>query len=94
MRDKNWPEILIGGGTKNRRDYKGSSANCCKIIEEVKSANGYISVGSDAHYCSQVGDFEHALKLLEAQKFPEEKIINSSLMLTSSFLEIKEVLHW
>ncbi|MCI4003605.1 hypothetical protein, partial [Dickeya dianthicola] len=21
MRGKNWPEILIGGGTKNRRDY-------------------------------------------------------------------------
>ncbi|CBY26678.1 hypothetical protein Y11_15031 [Yersinia enterocolitica subsp. palearctica Y11] len=41
-----------------------------------------------------MGNFEHALKLLEAQKFPEEKIINSSLMLTSSFLEIKEVLHW
>ncbi|MFP1813967.1 hypothetical protein [Lonsdalea quercina] len=22
MRGKNWPEILIGGGTKKRRDYK------------------------------------------------------------------------
>jgi len=73
---------------------KGSSANCREIIEEVKSANGYVSVGSDAHYCSQMGNFEHALKLLEMQKFPEKKIINSSLMLTSSFLEIKELLHW
>jgi hypothetical protein len=24
MRGKNWPEILIGGGTKNGRDYKMS----------------------------------------------------------------------
>ncbi|MGK2889426.1 MAG: hypothetical protein ACSLEN_10895 [Candidatus Malihini olakiniferum] len=45
----------------------GCSANCCKIIEEFKSTEGYISVNDNAHYCSQMGNFDHALKLLEAQ---------------------------
>lgn len=84
--------LEINSGSATAR--KGSSVNCLKIIEEVYSAGGYIAVGSDAHYCSQVGNFEHALKLLGKQEFPEERIINSSLMLTLYFLGIKRVLHW
>jgi hypothetical protein len=32
---ENWPEILIGGGTKNRRDYK--KAWRCKTLPSCKS---------------------------------------------------------
>lgn len=89
---RNHVALEVNGASAVSR--KGSSANCRKIIEEVKSAGGYISVGSDAHYCTQMGNADHALKLLEEQRFPEDKIINSSLMLTLSFLEVKEALHW
>lgn len=73
---------------------KGSLPNCRKIIEEVMNAGGYISVGSDSHFCTRTGDLEHAISLLEEQQVPAEKIINSSLALTLSFLGVKEMLHW
>jgi len=69
---------------------KGSSPNCRKVIEEVMNAGGYISVGSDSHFCTRTGDLAHAINMLEEQQVPAEKIINSSLALTLSFLDIKE----
>lgn len=80
--------LEINSGSERAR--KGSLANCRQIIKEVKLAAGYLSVGSDAHYCCQMGCFQSALTLLAEQDFPHEKIINSSLMLTSSFLGIKD----
>ncbi|EDZ5934458.1 PHP domain-containing protein [Salmonella enterica] len=73
---------------------KGSLPNCRKIIWEVMNAGGYISVGSDSHFCTRTGDLDHAINLLEEQQVPSERIINSSLALTLSFLDIKETLHW
>lgn len=71
---------------------KGSTPNCRKIIGEVMDAGGYLSVGSDSHFYTRTGELDHAINLLEEQHVPAEKIINSSLELTLSFLDIKEVL--
>ncbi|HAT1685204.1 TPA: PHP domain-containing protein [Klebsiella oxytoca] len=73
---------------------KGSLPNCHKIIEEVMNAGGYIAVGSDSHFCTQTGNLEHAVNLLDEHQVPAEKIINTSLALTLSFLNVCEVLHW
>lgn len=73
---------------------KGSLPNCRRIIGEVMNADGYISVGSDSHFCTRTGEVDHAVGLLKEQHFPAEKIINSSLTLTLSFLDIKEALDW
>ncbi len=36
MRGKNWPEILIGGGTKNRRDYKQAGTEFERAIKSLE----------------------------------------------------------
>ncbi|MDN4626083.1 MULTISPECIES: PHP domain-containing protein [unclassified Erwinia] len=67
---------------------KGSLPNCRKIIAEVMNAGGYISVGSDSHFCTRTGNLDHAVTLLEEQQVPSEIIINSSLTLMLTFLNI------
>ena len=64
--------------------------NCMKIVEAVKQAGGYVSIGSDAHYCNQIGEFSHALSILESGEFPLQRIINSSVQNTLTFLEVAE----
>lgn len=76
--------LEVNSGSVTAR--KGSTDNCKRMIKAVKSAGGYIAVGSDAHYCSHVGNLDHSFNLLAEQSFPPERVINSSLALTLSFL--------
>ncbi|HAT2828856.1 TPA: PHP domain-containing protein [Klebsiella oxytoca] len=84
--------LEVNSGSATAR--KGSTDNCRRIIRAVRNAGGFISVGSDAHYCSNVGNLEHSISLLAEQNFPNSRIINSSLALTLSFLDVDEALHW
>lgn len=68
---------------------KGSEENCCRMIKAVKEAGGFISVGSDSHFCTHVGEFSHAIDLITRHQFPKNKIINSSKDLLSQFLQIQ-----
>ena len=49
---------------------------CRDIILCCKKYGAKICVGSDAHYCDSVGDFEDAINLLKDCDFPEELIIS------------------
>ena len=44
-------------------------------------------VNSDAHFCTQVGKAEQALRMLEEIDFPEELVINSSRERFEGYLE-------
>lgn len=66
---------------------KGSDDNCRKIAEICKKCNAPIIVNSDAHFCTQVGRFEKALKMLNEINFPEELIVNSSVERFNRYLK-------
>ena len=66
----------------------GSINNCRGIIEAVKRSGGYISLGSDAHFYTQIGELSNAVSLLKEVKFPMKKVINTSTSLTLDFLGV------
>ena len=58
-----------------RRD---SVTNCAQIMKLCKKYSVPIIVDSDAHFSTQVGNFEKSLRLLREIEFPEELVVNSS----------------
>ena len=64
----------------------GSTQNCKKIAMLCKKYNVNIIVNSDAHFCTQVGKFDKAIKLLEEIDFPEELVINADINRFKSYL--------
>lgn len=55
----------------------GSLGNCTRIAELCKKHGNMIIINSDAHFCTKIGEFTEAIKMLESINFPEDKIINS-----------------
>lgn len=51
----------------------------CGILTECKKQEHFISLGSDAHYHTYIGDFNEAEKLIQKVDFPERLIINTSV---------------
>lgn len=47
-----------------------------KLLEKCIDNHTMIIMGTDSHYCEQVGDFTNSYKILEELNFPEEQIIN------------------
>jgi Histidinol phosphatase and related hydrolases of the PHP family len=52
--------------------------NCRKIAEICKKYGVQIVVNSDAHFETEIANFENVLHMLEEIDFPEELIVNSS----------------
>jgi putative hydrolase len=55
----------------------------------ARDAGAYISVGSDAHYHSQVGEFANALAVVDEIGFPAERIINRDTESVLRFLNAR-----
>ncbi|MCL9776248.1 phosphatase [Vibrio methylphosphonaticus] len=75
--------IEINNSTLKGHSRVGSVERCYDIARAVKKAGGYITTGSDSHFCDTIGQFEFTSKLLEEVAMPAEKIITHS---TSQFL--------
>lgn len=65
----------------------GSDPNCRHLAQAVKSAGGWISIGSDAHIAYSLGDFHKSIEVLESIDFPTERILNKSPKTLLEFLE-------
>ncbi|MDR2841960.1 MAG: phosphatase [Spirochaetaceae bacterium] len=63
---------------------RGSNENCRKIACACKEQGALISIGSDAHYWTDVGNFSVAISVVEEAGIEPKNIINSSL---ENFLE-------
>lgn len=55
----------------------GSEANCKAIATLCAEYGVPVAVGSDAHYCGNVGSVGNALAMLEEIGFPESLIVNA-----------------
>lgn len=60
------------------RTRVGSEANCREFIRAVKTIGGWVALGSDSHFASTLGNFEHSLRILEEEAFPEAQIMNAT----------------
>lgn len=57
---------------------KGSYDNCFKIAKKAKELNARIVIGSDAHICFSIGEFEKADKLIREAGISEDMVMNTS----------------
>jgi len=68
---------------------KGSEANCRAIVQAVKDAGGWLSLGSDAHIAWSMGNFEHCRRIMADVDFPAARVLNASPRRVLDFLEQK-----
>ena len=54
----------------------GSHINCKKLALLCKEYGVKMVINSDAHFCTRIGEFSEAIKMLESIEFPEDLIIN------------------
>ena len=69
---------LIEINNSSFRSRPGSEENCKQVISLCKNLEVNIIINSDAHVCTQIGNFEVAHKLLQENSFPEELIMNTN----------------
>lgn len=54
----------------------GSEVNCRGIAERAALKGNMIALGSDAHVCFEIGEFDKALELIKNAGIKDENIIN------------------
>lgn len=68
---------------------KGSVETCTKVAKLCKEYKVKVIIGSDAHFCYQIGKFESAHKMLMEVGMPEELIMNTNTSKVLSYLRNK-----
>ncbi|MFH0225973.1 phosphatase [Vibrio furnissii] len=76
--------IEINNSTLKGHSRVGSVDRCYQIAEVAKAAGAWITTGSDAHFCHDVGNLTLASELLDKVGIAPEKVITHS---TSQFLQ-------
>jgi Histidinol phosphatase and related hydrolases of the PHP family len=67
----------------------GSYSNCRRIAEKAKEIGARIVLGSDAHMCFSIGNFDKADEIIRDINFPEELIMNTSPERLKQYLKNK-----
>lgn len=68
---------------------KGSKTNCVAIAKRCKELEIPVILGSDTHFCSDIGHFPFADKALDEVGFPDELIVNLETKRLTDYLESK-----
>ncbi len=66
---------------------QGGESIVIELLEECKKQSLPVILGSDAHYHTQIGNFNNIMPLLEQAAFPDELIINTKPEEFLSFVE-------
>lgn len=69
--------------------WKNTENNFREVIRVCKKYEVPVVVNSDAHFCTLVGKFDNAIRLLEEQDFPEKLIVNADWDRLYSFISAK-----
>jgi putative hydrolase len=64
----------------------GSEDNCRRIAEAAAKKGNMIAIGSDAHICYAIGEFDKALELIKNAGVNSENIINTHVDKLKNFL--------
>ncbi|WP_422443601.1 phosphatase [Thermoanaerobacterium sp. DL9XJH110] len=79
-------EINNSSFTVSRR---GSEENCLLIAKKAAELGAGIAVGSDAHICCDVGNFDKAVEIIKQAGVSYKNILNTSMEKVISFLKSK-----
>lgn len=63
----------------NRATRENTFSNINQMLEKCVKYNARVIIGSDAHFCTEVGEVSNIIKIIEQTKFPKELIVNTSL---------------
>ncbi|WP_019001371.1 PHP domain-containing protein [Succinimonas amylolytica] len=75
-------EINAASGAGSR---VGSNEFCLETARLCKKYHTTVSVGSDSHFMSNIGNLRHAIDIINEAGIPEELIINTSVSRTLDF---------
>ena len=78
--------VLIEINSSSDFSRPGSHGKCVEIAREVGKIGWKVSVGSDAHISSMLGDFSSALKLLSEAGLRAKDVINTSPQMIDKYL--------
>ena len=67
----------------------GSKTNCVAIAKRCKELDIPVILGTDTHFCTDIGYFPYADKALDEVGFPDELIINLDTRRLTVYLEAK-----
>lgn len=62
-----------------RCSRKGGPENIRMLLQKCMEHGTMIIMGTDSHYCGDVGRFDESLKLLEELQFPQELVVNADI---------------
>ncbi len=77
----------------NNHSFKfrpGSVERCVEIVRLCIRYDVRIAVSSDAHFCTAVGGFENALKMLRENAFPPELVVNRTRETMDEYLKERQ----
>ncbi len=81
--------IEINNSSLNGHSRKGSQSRCFDIACAVKEAGGYLTTGSDAHFCADIGLFENTEELLDKSGISSDMVITHTVQQFLDFLQLR-----
>lgn len=82
--------IEVNNSTLLGHSRQGSIERCYDIIDLAKQFGAYITTGTDAHFCSSIGEFEQTRQLLEKVNVAPEQVITHSEKQFLDFLSLRD----
>lgn len=80
---------LNNSSLKSSSNRLNTRENAKKLLEICKNENVFITIGSDAHFNTAVGNHECALEVINEVNFPHELIINTDVERFKNFINQK-----
>ncbi|ASG09521.1 MULTISPECIES: phosphatase [Vibrio] len=81
--------IEINNSTLKGHSRVGSVDRCYEIAKVAKAHGAYVTTGSDAHFCQDIGQLQLASELLESVGIAAEKVITHSVEQFLAFLALR-----
>lgn len=71
-------KVVLEINNSSNTSRPGSYERCLKIAKEIKKQDWVVTIGTDSHYSTMLGDFNEALKLIKEAGLSEKHIVNTS----------------
>jgi len=79
-------KVLIEINNSSSLSRPGSEELCFEIAKEVKKQDWMVSLGTDSHISTMLGNFDNALKLIAKAGLTEDNIVNTSFEKIEKYL--------
>jgi len=81
--------IEINNSSLKGMSRVGSNERCLEIAKIAAEIGAYITTGSDAHFCSDIGQFQYASELIDKAGVPASNVITHTTAQFLRFLTLR-----